>query len=322
MANFETLKTEILIALRGRLTTSRLSQLLGLKFNKYARWEQETAELFLEDFLKICSVRKVPVEKVLKDVFDISDFKGEPHELLQLLFVGKSHNEIAQEAGVSRVTVSRWLAGATPISLVSFLSLLERLSCLHIFLLRLFSPEQLPSIRSELTLFLKQKEFVYSQPLALLVLSYLELSAEARSKIDLANLLTSHFQIDSKTIDSIYLSLESLGLVERNDGNLRRVARRLLIHLDREAFLNMTCFWRGFLNQLFSMQKTDFPHSLAGCKIMAVSKEASEKIEKLSLAFNYQISDVLREDVGDKSAIKLLLFDVLTLNDIKVTNKT
>ena len=178
--NLRKTQTEILQAIRGKLSSSALSGKLGYRFNQVARWEKGERRLLWTDFVALCQARHLPLAEQLRHYLG---YEGDPcasGPLTKTLLGGKSIDETAKATKLNRSKITRWLNGkASPTFLEIYLLLRLAIDPFG-FLERLVDLSQVPSLAKDYRLFQKQRELAYTLPYldaimeALLLRSYQE----------------------------------------------------------------------------------------------------------------------------------------------------
>ena len=71
--NYQQLAEQIVRHLRGDITQRQLSANLGFTFNQVGKWESGATQIKWDDFLYLCKILEVPIEKYFRNTFWMID---------------------------------------------------------------------------------------------------------------------------------------------------------------------------------------------------------------------------------------------------------
>ncbi len=154
--DYEQIARELLTALRGKRSQVAWSRRLGYRSNVAYAWESGRRWPTAAEMLRAAGRAGVDVTAAIEQFYgqEPSWMLGlSPHtpeavaQLLDDLRGNTPINDLASTSGISRYSISRWLAGHTQPRLPDFLRMVEVSSLRMVDLLAaLVNPEQLPSI--------------------------------------------------------------------------------------------------------------------------------------------------------------------------------
>ncbi len=152
----ETVAREFLVALRGKRSQTAWSRRLGYRSNVAYAWESGRRWPTAAETFRACGRAHIDVEASLirfygsrpawLDTVDPSSPEGIA-AFLDDLRGSTSITDLSEHSGISRYSVSRWLAGRTQPRLPDFFCMIEAASVRLVdFLAALVDPAQLPSV--------------------------------------------------------------------------------------------------------------------------------------------------------------------------------
>ena len=154
--DYRTVARELLIALRGSRSQTAWSRRLGYQSNVAYAWESGRRWPTAAETFRACMRTHIDVEVSLVRFYGSRPSWMDAHPLstpagvaalLDDLRGSTSITDLAENSGISRYSVSRWLAGKTQPRLPDFLCLVEAASVRLVdFLAALVDPAQLPSV--------------------------------------------------------------------------------------------------------------------------------------------------------------------------------
>lgn len=172
------IQKEILVALRGRRSQGALSRLLGYSFNQVYRWEAGLTDLHWDEFMHIADkCGRCPAD-VLARYLKLERPASDGSALIAAILGNRKSGEVAEQLGISRYRVSRWLSGATKPSFLEVFQLARAYLPSHLELLRdLAHPRTLPSVEKLLEKCREQQELSFRYPWAGALRELLEIAA-------------------------------------------------------------------------------------------------------------------------------------------------
>lgn len=298
------IQSEVLRAIRGKLTTSAFSAKLGYKFNQYARWEKGERRLAWTDFLAICQTRKLPIKKQISLYLGYEGELEDTGAFTKTLLHGFSIDEVSKATKISRSKISRWVNGKAAPTFNDVFDLLNWGVNALSFFEPLVDLEKVPTLAKRYEQFKQQRELVFTMPHldalqeALLVRTYLNL-AQHDSKV-LA-------QIAGLPVDVVDRSLEALSKmkqVEKKAGKYKVVEIGVDYRSDKKRMAKILAHW---LKQTTGVVErvTDKPieRSLVGFSVLSLSKEGHEKASNLVREFVRGMHAIGSEDKGPKDGV-------------------
>jgi transcriptional regulator with XRE-family HTH domain len=312
--NLQKTQTEILQAMRGKLSSSALSVKLGYRFNQVARWEKGERRLLWTDFVALCEARRLPLAEQMRHHLG---YEGDLHAsgpFTKTLLGGKSIDEAAKATKLSRSKISRWLNGkATPTFLETYQLLRLAINPFGFFE-RLVDLSQVPSLAKDYRLFQRQRELAHALPYldaimeALLVRSYREAGKHN------AEALASAAGLSVEGLHSALASLEEAGMVEKKAGKYQAREIGIDYSADKEQMTKMILHWlREATRAIENLPARPLKGSLAAFSVFSLSKEGHEKALAAFREFNRSIHAIGTEDKGPKEKVFVLVHALMDL---------
>ncbi len=299
---------ELVRHLRAGQSQAALSKALGFTTNVVYTWESGRRFPELSVFLRAAETAGVPVkERVLDflqdappDVARLRVASPRATQRLTQVLVGQApKREVAEQVGVDRTTLARWLSGKTEPRLPEFLSLVDVTTQRLLQFVGLFAdPASLRSTRAAYQDLLAQQKLAYDLPWSHAILRALELEPYRALPRHEPGLLGRQIGIDLQREEQLLSELDSAGQI-RWDGSHWIVHRVLTVDTrqDPERNRRLKAHWaRTALARLESGRSP--PDALFSFNLFAISEEAFQRIHELHLDYY----DRVRAIVGESSS--------------------
>lgn len=213
--DYSKLRKELLLHLRGQLAQSQVNKKLGVNFNKMYRWESGVSHIMWPDFVDLCRILKIPLDKYLADSFSFKESAQSTATLVQHFTGGSTLKEVADNLKVSRYTLSRWLKNISAPTLEQMFALMDFASPDFLRFLEFLTGDQvLPSAAEEMRLYRAQVKHYFSYPWMSILLSALETKGYAKQATD--EYLANKTKIPLKEIQRALPELAESGVIKWN----------------------------------------------------------------------------------------------------------
>lgn len=248
--NYSALSRELIRALRGARTQAALSRGLGYRSNVLFAWESGRDEPQLSRFLSLLRLLGRSPEEWTQ-----SFGRGQPEadlscpqalsRYLQSLRGGRSIKELATLMNRSRYVVSRWLSGATEISLASFLELVEVTTLASLDLLALLcDPRELPSSRDAFLRLEAARRSAVERPWSHAIVHMVELAEYAELGCHQPGWFASRLGISQREEQECLDLLTELGRLTHEGGRYRTTdSLSVDVRPAPEATRKLASFW-------------------------------------------------------------------------------
>lgn len=217
--DYEKLAIGLIKYLRGNKSQHHFSSLLGYEFNIVHRWENGTKRIFWRDFVDVCKLTRVPVEKIVEDVYEYSEGLEREEHFLSFIIRDKNIKKIAKELKMSSNTLYNCLNGKSRAQLSLVLCLLDHLALFKLdeFMERFCTPDFLSTFFPSYLLTKDFNSVSIRDPQMALLIATLELNhykdLSAHSDTVLAKLLG----ISEQAVKTCLSFLEEKGFIKFED---------------------------------------------------------------------------------------------------------
>lgn len=306
-SDLQKIQSELVRAIRGKLSASALSAKLGYKFNQVSRWEKGERRLLWTDFVAICEAKRLPLREQLDSYLGYRGDLSATGPFTKTLLSGKSIDETSKTTQLNRSKISRWLNGKAPPTFADVFLLLRSTINVISFLERLVDLSKVPSLAEEYDIFRKQRELAYAMPYfdalmeALLVRSY----QEAREN-DL-EILAAVAGLPVGTVASALEKLFEAGMVEKNEGKYKSIEINIDHRADKVQMVNLMLHWLNEITRIAGkLRERPLDGSLIGFSVFSLSKEGHERALNAFREFHRTIHEIGSLDKGPKEKVLVL----------------
>lgn len=305
---FHKMQTEILQAIRGKLSSSALSAKLGYKFNQVARWEKGERRLLWIDFVAICEARRLPLAEQVELYLGYTGNLQASGPFTKTLLAGKKIEEIAKASKLNRSKISRWVGGKAEPTFLDAYALLKSTVNLLSFLEPLVDLAKVPSLAGDYAIFRRQRELAYSMPYLDALMEALLLNSYQDAARHDPSLLSAASGLPVKTVASALEQLEEAGMVEKKAGKYRPIEISVDYRADKMRMTRMILHWLGQTSRAVENLATKpLSGSLVGFSVMSLSRENHEKALLLFREFNRAIHALGSEEQKTRDKVVVLV---------------
>lgn len=311
--NYQALAQEIIREIRGEMSQRQLSDKLGYSFNQVGKWESGFTQIKWDDFLKMAEVLEIPMAKHFTDSFwtfeknltPLATLKAITHNLPQEVVPEKMYRNIHK----------KWLTGISMPDLSEVLEMIGTRTAILFGWMSLFLDcKKIPTIQADYEVFLKTIDAAFSTP----VVVYVSAALQLQSYLD----LPEH--------DEAFLAQHSACTIEELRHALALMLEYGLVAYKNKKFIPMPFDFsfaglrhpklRGLTKRSTVLAAERYPEAPikidrskvrtiapSSVRVVAVSKEASQKILELVAGFHRQIGEIVRQDDQPKDNVQVIL---------------
>ena len=302
------LSRQILKQLRGSMTQRDLSSKLGFNFNKIGKVESGENSLKFSDFINICHILNIPIEDHLKkvfyfyekDIFTSNDFGVHLCEFLSIETIPSDHIKKLFKKSISKLST---------LDFAEFLCLLDTRAATLITLLNSFLDISLIDIlETKYNQFLASVQMIAEDPDIAFINSALNVYGYTSLPAHSDEVLAIHSNCSVEKIREIFNLNKELSIFNFNGTHY--TPSNLNFSFSNVANLSLRKFNKYVLERTankFEIVPTERPHKehvhnpgQVSVRTVTLSTEAAKKVAKLIAENHTKISDIVKEDEGNK----------------------
>lgn len=321
--NIQETQTQILKKIRGSNTQISLSQKLGFKSNKIHKWEASNRQIKWSEFVHLCEVQKIPLEKTilfsLKVITSTFNYKSTKDIVQQfiVLYGLKNYRVVAKKMNMHPSVVQRWVAGKVEPDLISILRLFSTANdFIDLFIEKLFEEFNKEQALIEIeNLSFAQLKFISNHPWALAIVSALETKRFKNFKASQIDELAEFLGLNSDILKvTINLMCEHKILGISSNKTYKLIRRDFNFNnLPLEDILRPAHFWNDRIQTKIKSKLVNQPLRSNGMcyltdfRVQAVSKSEIDQINQAITEFVGKVSSFIDRDSKNKDSISVLI---------------
>ncbi|MCB0420514.1 MAG: helix-turn-helix transcriptional regulator [Bdellovibrionales bacterium] len=302
----------ILKQLRGDLTQRELSHLLDYSFNQVGKWESGAKILKWQEFIEVLMALEFPVERQMRSYF--GNYKGtfsEPDFLRNLItFFGLN---LTDNKKIQKLT-KKWENSTTSPDLAEILLVFDsRPSMLVGFLLQYVDCRQIKPLSDRFQIFLKQLESLSEDPNVGFVNEALKLEDYKKLSVHNDDLLARHSGCTVKALKiTLSKQLESGAVVFDGKKYHPSPFDYSFSTLNNPKLRTFNKYTFDFVAKKYPVSTDDkvpgplYNSSTTSSRVIALSKKASEKIDKLVSQFHSEVGEIVKNDDDPKLNVQVI----------------
>lgn len=315
---WDSLRTELIRALRNSRSQNQVNRRLGFSFNQMSRWESGRTRMLWTDFVRLCEVCHKDIRGALHTAIG---YEGDPLDTRALVTILLDTQEIesfAHALDLSRFVVSRWLHGKTQPSLEEMLKALHRLPrTLFGFLNHLVDPAGLPSVARLHDDYLVTRNLERSYPETAALLRCLELAEYLDHDIHPEGFISQCLGISLERERHLLDLLERAGSVKIEDGKYTVTAKNIDTRGDFVTGKAIRRYWQDASAHLLDRQLAAPTNGdLFGYLVYSVSEEKRKEIEQRYLEFFHAVRKIVTNDNPRTSKVQVMLCQFFEPRDL------
>lgn len=306
MDDFERAATELLRALRGERSQVGFARRLGYRANPITDWENGRRFPTIDEVLRAAELVGVETDAAFSTLAPQTPALSScyrAHHWLSELRGSRSNVELAEQTGLSRYSVSRFLSGKSEPRLPDFLRLLDAITGrLHEWVGGLVSVEKVPTLYGRYMQIEAARRLALERPWSEAILRVLETSAYLKRKSKRSEHIAEVLGIELVEVRALLSELDSAGIIEKR--RARYVATENLTvdtMSTADELLSVRQHWAQVgLSRLAEKRPDDW----FAYNVIAVSEADSLKIEqRLRAAYREVRSIVSESSPAEKAAV-------------------
>lgn len=312
--DFERIARELIVGIRGRQSTTRLSQRLGFRYNQVSRWENGDKTFLWKEFCKLSKTLNLPLQNVLQAnyIYSHKNF-SDGSALMADLKGDKSISDFAKLLSRKRLVVSRWLSATTE------LPLSELLRALHIvhnnadeFLDGIVPIGKLPYAASLLEARLKERRLIVEYPWISVLIGALALE-DCPPHPDTAGFINGRFGIKVSTVKTVLADLQSVGILELDSEGFFQHKRPFRVGPLKSDSREIKKYWLRL-----AQKSLEQPEEMSGFFLLAVSDAGWAKVVQRYRQFFTELVEIVNDPASGPPlkhfrVVNVQLLDLLNL---------
>lgn len=316
--NLHTLLKQVLIAIRGAWTQEEMSEKLGYSALQVHRWENQKISLSWRDFVRICKLRRAPIETAFEKFYAYRGDIADGETLLQMLHAKLSQKEIAARTGIKSTRLSKLFNGRQePEAIEIFQIMYACQSWFWEFWSEVVKPEKAPLIKSEIEKRKRQISVSLQFPFSAAILEILNLKKYQNSDIETASYLSQELQIHISDIKKALIALIDANLITKlADGKYSQNKSHVNLGGDFLAAKVVMEYWMQKQLTLLKQTRKKFPESFFSYMTVPLSNESLVEVRQLFLELYQKIVFISESDLKENKNIY-----TYTLGFVKTSEK-
>lgn len=327
--DYQRIKVELLIALRGEYSQTQASELLGYSYNQVRRWEQLTKQCRWDEFCGYCHKLAVPLDAVTSWVLLPIDGKSYSKLIvtnylmaLRARFPEMTLEQLAKKLNTSVSVLKRYIHGDIFPDLEFVLAFLDlKQNWLSQFVYELLEDRPSPYLRSYFAKDQKKVDAKLEQPLSAAVECCLDLASYKQLPLHSDSFIADKVGCTAKDVQIILKSMCQVGTTILNkDGkyvpNFQTINTECF---DRKKSLRALQFWTQ--RSLMRLQD-DEPisrgpvPSATAYRVAPASINAMRKIREIIIRANDEIINALEQDDNPTQDVQIVLMHAFSATDV------
>ena len=317
------LSLDILRALRGSRSQTAINRKLGFKSNQLHRWESGQRKIPWSQFVRICTARSVPIERILLNALFFVQPADRADLLCQQMIAGMSRKDAARAAGIGYHSIRRWQIGESEPNLEEVFGLIALIpERLERFVVRLTATIGVEVPKSLGRRPIDAAAVLFQFQIAGALTAVLELKTYKELREHSSQWLADQLGAATAEIDECLGALEKAGLVTRAGPNALYRLIDLVIDTsgaDPRSRIQLRAYWyERFVAAIVSDNLKIGGRSRLSYLLHALSPEAYEQItERLRLFYNDVDFIVRADEAREKDRVFYLGIDFVDLKECR-----
>lgn len=304
---------QILKGLRGRMSQTGLSRALGFDFNQVHRWEKGAPQISWTDYLKFAEKCGIRVSEELRREFSYQGSAWDLPCFLRYIMGRRDISSAANEAGLSRFSLSRWLHEESEPKLRDILQLVRSLTSYFPWMVSVLAGgKPIPEFSEQISVREIVRQTFARKPWLILVYVALEDSRYKKRAAHDPEVLADILGIEIKIIEESLSDLKRLSIIKKAKGRWAVAAEST--HLELGPHWNAQ--FAEYYRRTYSLPLGDPKYEILSC-----SAASMKKIQEAYVKVCYEVQTLLaEEDVNDDTELALLHFSQVFLHEISNEN--
>ncbi|MCB0341258.1 MAG: helix-turn-helix transcriptional regulator [Pseudobdellovibrionaceae bacterium] len=303
---------EVLRLLRGELSQRQLSEKLGYTFNQVGKWESGVTQIKWEDFIQINHALGLPVDERLQVFFGNGHGPHTSQNVKRLFSNWLALDSI--DSDVIRNKLKKWKASPESLDLAEALMAMDsRPAMLFGFLSHFVNCAEIEILRQDFENFEKEMNLLSAEPLvgfineALLVEDYRRLPEHDDE------VLAFHASCTVDELKPLLEKLVQMGVVgfdgHKYFSSPTSFSFSTLSNKSLRKFNKFTFEWvaKKYPLEILSKNRPGvYNVSGTSTRVVAISRNASEEIDRLVSQFHNAVGEVVKNDSQPKENVQII----------------
>ena len=325
--NYQQAAIQLIRLLRGSISQRDLSQKLGYTFNQVGKWENGLTQIKWSQFVALCQILEIPFEQNFKYIFYNHNIHKPFSIVTSIQSILDFTNLSSKPDAKSRITYKKWLDEKTAPDLAEVIQLLSvNPPSLFSWLSSLVDCRKISIFAQPYEFYLKNVEIVLNYPLATYVNAALKIKAYQNLSQHDDVVLAEHATCTVSELKKMLQILVSAGLVHFDGKKYHAsVFDFKFAGIRNEKLRSLTKYTTQLTAERYSTTPLQPPGattkvirqynpSQSSVRVAAMSAEAAQKVVDLVLKFHHQVEEVLKQDVGEKDNVQVILLHSFASN--------
>lgn len=305
--------SELIRALRGKLSRSNLNQKLGLKSNQVHRWESGQRSISWKNFCDFLEFRKISLRSILDEEFGYTSDPGNEPKLLAHLMGQSSVSQFAASTGLSKSVVAKILGAKQRLKLEQILLIVDRQGLiLTEFLGRIVPLAELSVVDKNLYK-TGLKNVQYEMPVFGAMLAALNLQEYLNFKAHPVGWLSKKLNLPLEIEEQIVRLALKANYLKNENGKLKICQENLDTRGNLKGTKKIRQYWLGVAQEKLNQVKDPSDPSRFGHYVVSVSDEADKKMRAAMYEYFSTIRSIILEDTNPRTQIRVLLIQDIIL---------
>lgn len=298
LSDLEVLLKQILIAIRGAWTQEEMSEKLGYSALQVHRWESLKVTLSWSDFIRICQLRRAPIDTAFEKFYAYKGDLKDGMALLRLIRVGVSQKELAKKTNIKASRLSKIFNGHQTPEMIEILQLMFACqSWFWEFWAEVVKPEKAPLIRDEIEKRSRQISISLRFPFSAAMLEVLGLKKYRSSEIETAQFLAAELQIPLSDVKAALVALAEVGLIKTlANGKFQAQVSDVNLGRDFQVAKIIMEYWLQRQLNLLKKTKKKPQESFFSYMTVPLSEESFGEVRQLFLELYQKIVSISKCD--------------------------
>lgn len=299
--------------LRGdQLTQRELSEKLGFSFNKVGKWESGATQLKWADFFSVAEALGVSIEDKFEAVFGHTRVEMTPYGIIKFLENSFALDSVNQES-IARLQ-KKWKSEDASPDFAEVLMVFDlRPSMMMGFLTQFVDCSEVEELTAEYEIFLQQQNVLHENPVAGFVLEGLQLKDYKNLAEHDDELLARHSGCSVEELKKTLRNLLALKVITYDDRKYNTTGIDFSYSsLATPKMRRFNKYTLEFLAKKYPIEGTrPVPGTYVNVgssshRVVALSRSASEKVEKLIAKFHNEVGEVVKLDDEEKDNVQVI----------------
>lgn len=312
--DYDLLAQQLIRAMRGDKSQEWLNKRLATNSNVIHRWEKGHSKASWEDFVSLCQVLKIDLQKQMLSYFRYQESLEDTVSILSHLFSNKKLNDIAETSGIKISKLRRLMSAQTSLSLNDFLQVIFSFDDMEsmAFVFDISVNASIPLLDELNSKRLNITRLYFDNPNIGLLLICLELPGYRKLSFHQDSFLAKASGLSIKEINELIKQSEENDLITLQDGLYVAGSIRFSDRGTSKEMLGTRKFW---LNRSIDNMQCKTNLDAYGSIVFNTSQKARKEIIGLYLRFFEDFKKAVAEDTENDKVPLVLNFNLFNPGD-------